>query len=779
MGAVSRSLPDRQQIGRLPAEVTSFVGRRHEMAEVKQLLSTSRTVTLTGAGGVGKTRLALRVALDVWREFRDGVWLVEFATLESPDLLSEVVVESLEIQDHSSRPALQVVTDHLRDRQALVILDNCEHLVHECAVLADVLLRAAPHVQILATSRQALGISGEQTVPVPTLPLPDSAATRPSISSFLQCDAIHLFVERARAALPTFAVTEDNRDVVERICRRLDGIPLGIELAAVRLRALSVEQLLDRLDDRFKLLTAGSRAVPPRQQTLRALIDWSHALCTEKERLLWARASVFVGGLDLEAAEAVCSGDGIAREEIVDLVIALVDKSVLIREEHSSGVRYRLLETIRQYGRERLAASGEEVALQRRHRDWCQTLAIRAEQAWFGPEQVTWFTRLHQERGNLRTALDFCLATPGEAGAGLAMATALRFYWIAASFIHEGRRRLDSLLAADTETSVLRARALCVNARLAVLQSDFATARPMLDEARESGDDAVLAQVVYVSGLAALIRHDLAAAVELLQEAIDRQRALGDPMGVVNSLVYLATAHSFLGHSQLAVKLFEECLETCEPVREHWFTSYVLCVFGIEVWQQGDTARAIEMERESIRHKQPFNDHLGLALCVEVMAWIAASNGDGERAARLLGAVREIWRSVGGPLFDYLSGHHEECEAAARQQLGAKNYEAALREGVGLGLDEALACAMEESGRRARQAQEAGRRSPLSRREMEIARLVAQGMTNKEIAKVAVISQRTAEGHVDHILTKLGFNSRTQVAGWIDEWDRSGEHGDS
>ncbi|MFD1496287.1 ATP-binding protein [Streptosporangium lutulentum] len=764
---------------RLPAEVTGFVGRRHEVAEVKRLLSGAHVVTLTGAGGVGKTRLALRVAADVRRAFRNGVWLVELAALDKPELLVQTVAEALEIRDRSPRPPLKVLTDHLRDKQALMVLDNCEHLLQDCAVLAEKLVRAAPDLRVLVTSRQALGVDGEHTLTVPPLALPDSGLARPSTEALAQSDAVRLFAERAGAVLADFAVTDDNREAVEGICRRLDGLPLAIELAAVRLRALSVQQLLDRLDDRFRLLTSGSRAVLPRHQTLRALIDWSYALCTDQERALWERVSVFAGDLDLEAAETVCSGDGIASGEIVDLVIGLVDKSVLVREEYPSGVRYRLLETIRQYGRDRLRESGEEEDLRRRHRDWCQGLVARAEQEWFGPGQVRWFARLRGEHSNLRAALDFCLTARGEAERGLAVATAMRFYWIAAGFLHEGRCWLDPLLAADAAPTVSRARALCVNARLAVLQSDFAAAESMLEESRALAgrfdDAATLAQIMYVSGLSALVRQDLTRAATLLENAVDRHRELDDQVGVVNSLMYLATAHSFLGHSRRALTLFETCLGLCEARSEHWFRSYVLSVFAIEMWRQGDTARAIEMESESIRLKQPFNDRLGIALCVEVMAWIAAGKGDCECAAQLLGALRGIWRSVGGPLFGYLAEYHSQCEAVVRSALGVKRFDVALRKGAGLTFEGALACALREKASAGEQPEEADRPSPLTRRETEIAQLVAQGLSNKEIAASLVIAQRTAEGHIEHILSKLGFHSRAQVAVWVGERTRAPE----
>ncbi|MGP3964276.1 ATP-binding protein [Nonomuraea sp. 3N208] len=758
----------------LPAELNTFVGRRHEIAEVKRLLSEGRLVTLVGVGGVGKSRLALRVGSDLRRAFHAGVWLVELAALESPELLVPAVMERLEIQDRSVRPPIEVLVDHLRDKEMLVLLDNCEHLLDECAAMVETLMRSAPGLRILATSRQALGVVGERTLPLPTMSVPDADGAGPSVEAMGRSDAVRLFAERAKAVLPGFEVTDANRDSVAWICRRLDGMPLAIELAAVRLRAISVQQLLDRLDDRFRLLTTGSRTALPRQQTLRALIDWSHALCTEPERLLWSRLSVFSGGLDLEAAEQVCGGDGIAVEEIIDLVNGLVDKSVLAREELQNGVRYRLLETIRQYGRERLRESGEEAELRARHRDWYRDLAVRAQDGWYGPCQVAWFARLRADHGNLRTAMDYCLTTPGEAEAGLVIASALRFYWIAAGALREGRSWLDRLLAGEPAPTLVRARALLVDARLAVLQSDFEVATAMLAESKDLGDrhgDAlVLAGAAYVCGLAALIQRDPAKAVTLLGDAVEAHRAADDQMGVVNALMYLATAHSLLGHPDQAAALYKECLTICEVQNEHWFRSYTLWVFGIETWKQGDAARAVEMEREAIRLKQPFDDRLGIALCMEALAWMAAGDWP-ERAAVLLGASQESWRSFGGPLFGYLAAFHNTAETVAREHLGAQDFDSAFRKGTEMDPAEAVAYAVGRAAPRGKQARDT---SPLTRREREIAALVAQGMTNKEIASHLVIAQRTAEAHVEHILCKLGFTSRTQIAAWVYEQGSSG-----
>ncbi|WP_020574124.1 ATP-binding protein, partial [Actinopolymorpha alba] len=343
----------RSRAGNLPADSTSFVGRRTEQAEIKRLLSRSRLVTLTGVGGVGKTRLALRVAAGLQRAFPDGAWLVDLARLSDPRLLGQAVVEALEIRESSPRDPMGILSDHLRQRRLMMVLDNCEHLLEECAVLADRLLRAAPYVQILATSRQALNLPTEQTMAVPPLSLPEQDGGIPSVPTLEQFEAVALFTERATAAHRHFILSEDNKDAVVGICQRLEGIPLAIELAAARLRSLSPEQILERLDDRYRLLTAGPKNVAPRHQTLRALIDWSYDLCTPAEQRFWARSAIFAGSFDLAATEAVCADDT-QPEDVIDLVTELIDKSILVREEHAGQARYRQLDLIRQYGRHRL-----------------------------------------------------------------------------------------------------------------------------------------------------------------------------------------------------------------------------------------------------------------------------------------------------------------------------------------------------------------------------------------------------------------------------------------
>lgn len=761
---------------RLPADTTSFVGRRQELAEVRRMLSESRMVTLTGVGGVGKTRLATRAATVLRRAFPDGVWMVELAELEKPELLIPSVMEALEIRDHSQRPPMDVLIEHVRDKHALLVLDNCEHLHQECALLTETLLRSASQLRILATSRHVLGTVGEQTLSVPPLSM---SAHESRGTAKTPPEAVQLFSDRARSVVPDFAVTDANRAAVERVCRRLDGLPLAIELAAVRLRALSVEQLLERLDDRFRLLTRGSRAVLPRHQTLRALIDWSYLLCTEPERVLWGRMSVFTGGCDLQAAEEVCSGDGIQRAEIVDLIAALVEKSILSREDHEGAVRYRLLESIRQYGRERLAESGQAARFRRGYRDYYRTVATEARARLFGPDQVSLLDGLQLEHANLRTALDLCLADPAEVQVALGMGADLLYHWITSFYLTEGRRWMDRALALDTGATEVRARALWSNSWLAIIQGDLDGADAMLEESRAIGErlerEEILGYVALYSGMIAMFRQDADTAIGLYEEAVERHTATGDPVGHALALIRLSLAHSFLGDSALAVSIGEQGIAVCEAHGEGWHRAYAMMALGVEVWRQGDAARATEMEQESLRFNRSLDDPLGIGVNLEVLAWVAATEGQYTRAARLLGIAKAVWKAVGAVLsgHGHLVRYHDACVDDTRRALGSAGFLAESERGAGLPGEAGLAYALQEAAPTGAGDRYAEDPFPLTPRETQIARLVAQGSSNKKIAAALVISQRTVEGHIEHIMNKLGFSSRVQIAGWISDRERA------
>ncbi|QFY11102.1 LuxR family transcriptional regulator [Nonomuraea phyllanthi] len=755
----------RSRAGNLPLELTSFVGRRREIAEGRQALAGSRMLTLVGVGGVGKTRLALRIAAEMSQDFRDGRWMVDLSPLPEGGLLTETVAAAV----GCPRRDLDSLAGYLHDKRSLLVLDNCEHLPGPCAALAGDLLAMAPELRVLATSRQALRVAGERVLDVPPLTVPEAAGT--SAEDALRNEAVRLFEDRAAGVVHDFTVNDANCAAVVRLCRRLDGIPLAIELAAVRVQVLSVEQILKRLDDRFRLLTTGPTTAPARQKTLRALLDWSYDLCSEEERRLWERLSVFSGGCCLDAAEAVCSGDGIAREHVLDLVARLVDKSIVRRRRKDAAVRFEMLDTLSEYGAERLAASGRDVALRRRHRDWCRDLAVRSEAEWFGEHQMDWLACLVQEQGNVRAALEFCLDEPGEAGAALEIAAAMWSHRLSWSSPSEGHLWLERALARAPEACAVRAKALWVDAWLVLLRGDGGAAGPLLEECRalaeRLGDEAELAGVAHVTGFAALQAGEFARAFALLEDALARRRALGE-WGHAWVVLYQLAMAAVLTEDRRATELCEEALKTARGAEAEWSVSYALWAAALDRRRRGAQRQAVTMMRESLRLKLRCNDHLGLAQGVEALAWILADGERYEQAAQMLGAAHMLWRSIGTSLsgLRHLAGAHERCESCLREHLREGTYRAAFDRGRGLTLDQVAAFALndrpEAAGRGRRPGSDPA--SVLTRREREIAELVARGLSNKEIAETLVISQRTAECHVENILRKLNFTSRSQVA---------------
>ena len=428
--------------GDFSAPVTSFVGRHDEIAEVRRCLSRSRLVTLTGVGGVGKTRLALEAAARSRKAFADGVWLADLSAVRDGALVTQTVATALGLQDRSTRPLPEQLVDFLADRQMLIVLDNCEHLLDSCAALVTQLLQA-PDLRLLATSLQALRVAGERVLVVPPLPVPDPDHL-PTLTALARYEAVSLLVDRVAAVQPGFSVTEENGPAIAKVCARLGGIPLAIELAAARVRTLPVGQVADQLNNRFTLLTRGEQTAPPRQQTLRGLIDWSYELCSAEERLLWARLSVFAGEFDLEAAEMICSDESLRREVILDLIDGLVAQSIIFRSVLTGRPRYRMLETIRQYGRERLADSDVLYGICRRHRDYYLRLAQRTAAQWCGPDQEAFMARLRADHDDLRSALAWCMTDPAGAEPMLAFTAALRFHWCTDEYLREGQQWLES-----------------------------------------------------------------------------------------------------------------------------------------------------------------------------------------------------------------------------------------------------------------------------------------------------------------------------------------------
>ncbi|MGW4339519.1 protein kinase domain-containing protein [Rhodococcus koreensis] len=782
-GLAARSVADRplpstpsgvrSSVGNLPIDLTSFIGRRRELTEAREKLSVSRLLTLTGIGGVGKTRLGLRLAADVRRGFADGVWLVALSELRDESLLVDVVAAALGVRDRVARSLEDVLIEFLNPRQLLLMLDNCEHVVDSAAALVETLLRTCPDLRILTTSREPLGIGGETVLRVPPLTLPDPDRV-PSLRGLPQYDGVTLFSERAAAAVPGFELTEDNRETVARICQQLDGLPLPIELAATRLRAMTAEQILDRITDRFRFLTLGSRRAPARQQTLRLSMDWSYELCTVPEQQVWARLSVFAGSFELDAAQDICAKD-LAPEDLLDIVTSLVDKSILIREDAGAVVRFRMLKTLRDYGREISEHVGEYQSLRRQHHDWYQQLALKAEAEWISPRQLERIARINREQSNLREAMEFALLEAVDAG--LRIAAALTPFWLARGQLNEGRRWLDRALARKPgEANTDRVKALYNDSTLAQVQGDLPAGTALLEEAQFLGEhleDPVLrGHIAVADGFLALYNGDLPRACSRLEGAREDFGANSDLYLQVSLLQSLGWVYELQEKTTQAIICHEQVLTITEAHGESVHRSYSLWAMAIAVWRQGDPNRAVQLLNQCLRLTRLVDDPLTTANCLESLAWIASDQHSSERAAILMGAAEALGRAVGTStvLIPHLLLHHKHYDRLIRRSLSERAFEAASRKGHALGLDESVAYALVEQPQAT--PTPPGATTNLTKREQQVADLVAQGLTNKAIATRLVISQRTAQGHVEHILTKLGFSSRAQIAAWVVEQTR-------
>jgi non-specific serine/threonine protein kinase len=761
----------REPAGNLPADVTSFVGRRREITLTKRLLAESRLVTLTGPGGVGKTRLALRVAGNMRRAFKDKAWLVELEELRDPELLTEAVVEQLGLGGSGGGDEIDNVVEHLREREMLLVLDNCEHVLDEVAQLADAIVRWCPGVRILATSRQSLGISGEATMVVPPLQVPDIEHL-PSPEAYEQYASVRLFADRAKAAVPDFEIDERNGPALMRLCHHLDGNPLAIELAAVRLRALTPQQLEERLGERYELLTEGRRTAPARQQTLRALIDWSWELCSERDQRAWARMCLFSGSFDLPAAEHVAR-DGLSRPEVLNALHSLVDQSVLLREQDGDQVRFRLLHAMREYGQERLAESGEQQVVQQRHCEWYSGMVERFSGEWIGPEQVAWMRRLHLEQGNLRVALQMLGTDPDHARQALRMATRLSPYWAIRGLNREARHWTEMALPSTPEDAPERVPALRISAWFALLEGDPDNAEEALDEASrlvaEQGDPVEDAYLAHTRGMAALMRGQFDVAEPLLDDALRAFTEHGSLVGELFARFGLGLARGLGDDPEGGVKLLERGVEITAGYGELFWRSYSLWATAHVEMVRGVLDRAEAAAKDALRLQRELDNRLGMAFAVDTLAWIAERHQRHERAARLFGASAALWESVWATprFYSPVQAVHAEHEDRARRALGDQAYRDAHARGNALSPAAAADLALEVKRHGRSSSRDNVHPMPVTRRERQIAEQVAEGRTNKEIAENLVIAQRTVEGHVQNILTKLDFSSRAQIAGWV------------
>ncbi|MCX5208356.1 LuxR C-terminal-related transcriptional regulator [Kitasatospora sp. NBC_00240] len=762
----------------LPVELTSFVGRRQDIGAVKGALSEARVVTLTGAGGVGKTRLAMRVATELRRAFADGVRFVDLSTATDPAAMRSSVVDALGIHDQSTRDSTDVIADFLRDRQMLLVLDNCEQIAGDCASLVNALIRRSPRIRILATSRERLWVTGEYVWRVPSLSVPDKegeADGARTSTAPAEYPSLALFAERAAMVGGTSPDREDWPDVAE-LCRMLDGLPLAIELAAAQTRMFSPAQLVRRFDERLGSLRGLDRAAPPRHRTLEAAIDWSHELCSPAERLLWARASVFAGWFGLDAVEGVCSGEGLPREKVIDTIAGLVDKSVLVPEEHLGEVRYRLLETLARYGRARLREAGDEKTLTRRHRDWYLRLAEQMAAEWFGPDQLEWARRLQREYLNLRAAMEYSLAPPlGEGRVGLRFTAALMPYWYGGCQLSEGRVWLERALASDREPTLARAMSLRNLASICAILRDFPVAEGALRECRALADHLhdplVAAQTAATEAHLAVIRSDYATALDRATAALAFPGYAVRPERAA-LLPTLAIACALLGDYDGAASAFEEAQRCSAESGARFDLSWALVGRAIAALFAGENRAVIRFAREAMVIARDFHNALCISKAPTLLFCSTAADGDFTRGAVLLGVQRRICHALG------VSGLANDAETVLinattsqiRKELGERSFEAAVARGFALDLDEAIDYALgteAEPAGAVEASTKAAEHSPLTAREQQVAELVSQGMSNKQIAADLVLSPRTVEGHVEHILAKLGLTSRAHIAAWI------------
>ena len=752
----------------LPLEVTTLVGRRYDLRQLRELMSQSRLVTLTGFGGIGKTRLALRTATDLRRVFND-VYVVPLGGVAEQDAVPEQIAAALGLQGRFNRSATLTVVEYLRPRSVLLVLDNCEHVVETVAEVADTLLRTCPNVHILTTSRESLRIDGEVEYPVLPLTVPDSEA---SAAELHQYEAVQLFLDRARAIVPGFGLTDENRPAVATICRKLEGIPLAVELAAARLRMFSPAELDARLTDRWEFLSRGSRIAPNRHSTMAACVQWSFDLCTPSERLLWAKAAVFAGGFELDAAAAVCSEED-GGESIEETLASLVEKSVVIATERQGVNRYRMLPPIRHRGRIESVRLGLDVELRSRQKDYYLDLVARMHDDWFGPRQVDWIGRIRRERDNVMKALQQCAREPDSADQGLMAGAHLLEFGLVEGRFGLVRRWFEEILGGppgDPETRAMALRTACL---WAAMQGDIKSATALLQEGqalatRLGGDTESL--LVEAAGFVTMFAGDLTRAEDLLSEARRGLARSGNDAELAFCHVLQALNRNLLGDLDGALESHRACLALTMPVGETWARSWTLWIAGLTLRTRGDAAAAEEVVMQSLRLKRVIAEPMGIAVVLETIAWVASAT-DPARAATLLGAAQNEWDKIetSAQLLPGLGGPHRAAIAAARAGLGDAAFERGWSDGMALDQATAIAVGLQEPAPAAKPTTGRSRtpHSVLTPRERQIAELVHQGLSNKGIAHSLVISPRTAETHVENIMTKLGVTNRTQVAAWI------------
>ena len=808
----------------LPVQLTQFIGRRREMADLERMLADARLVTLTGPGGCGKTRLALQIANTVSGRFKDGVWLAELAPLRDPAFVPQLITKILDIPRRPDQSALESLLEHLHSKEMLLVLDNCEHLIASCANLVGQILSQTVALRVLVTSREPLAITGEMTYPVFGLAWPPTGAeVAGDPQELMQYDAVSLFIERARAALPHFTITTANASTIVRICRRLDGLPLALELASAHTNVLSLQEILSRLDDRFALLISRQRSeLDPRHRTLRAAIDWSYDLLYPPEQVMLQRLSVFAGGCSLATAETVCAGDGLERKQILELLLSLVTKSLVVAQTlQGSQARYFLLETVRQYAQEKLIESGEWPVIRDRHLQCCLKLAEETDTKLRGEYQRLWLNWFDTEYDNVRAALAWAVEggrqENGRLESGLRITTSLYQFWRIRDYVEEGLnwcRRIFSL-AKDEIAPVVRANALSHASLLAGLRSQLEEQLRYAEEAvrsgeaageggkhalalalgaqgyatrkagdyltaftlglrenqllRETGDRYMLGVSLSLNSFAAMSIGKYEQARAMLDEALPLLRESGDPYRIAMALNYKGDLARCERDYQQAQTAYEESISILRKIDAVGDLASALQNLGHTCLHLGDVERAKALFSESMTMRQEQGNRTGVTECLLGFAALVITAGLPAAGARLLVAAAAIGGRHITSEWAATRMEYEHYLERVRDGLIETAFQAEQTIGQRLSLEQAVAYAQDVVKKAAAAQQARQQLDQLTSREREVAVLIAQAKSNDEIAAVLVVSKRTVESHIANIRSKLGFTERAQIVRWAFE----------
>lgn len=771
---------DSSPLENLPVPLSTFIGREKEIVTVKKLVLENRLVTLTGAGGSGKTRLALEVARNLLMEFKNRVWFIELASLRDPSLISQKITSTLNIREQSNQPLLDLLVYYLSMHPSLLVLDNCEHMINASAEIAQILLRKCANLKILATSREVLGITGEVAWIVPPLSLPEVQPWRSpesaqgALQEYVKSESIRLFIARAMANTPEFQLTTHNGAWVAEVCRRLDGMPLAIELAAAKIRSLSVKEIAERLDNRFQLLTSGSRTAPPRQQTLASMLDWSYNLLSGEEQKVLQRLSAFAGGTTLKAAEIVCVGEDVASAEVLEILSHLVDKSLVTVDRLEKGeIRYHLLETIREYAFEKLSQSKESETLRNRHLDFCLEFATEAELGIRGPDEIFWYEKLEEEHDNLRAALSWALESHN-ADAGLGLSSKLGFFWFVRGHFREGVEWLEKALA-QRQGAAITSEAAAIKALCGLLiwseNPDRDRLAQLLEESlnlyQKLEDKTGIAWILNYMGVIEVYREDSDKAERLLGKSLALRREIGDPWCIAvtlqNFIVLALQRNDYASAREFA----EETIAWFQQAGYQRGVARTFLDLTDIALHEGEYVKATDLLTRSLSYLVQIRDKWSVASVLERLATIASKLGNFKRAAQLFGAAESFREMLGMPLQGYEDDVYKKDVATVRENLSEATLTEYWVRGREMTLEQVVKFASYEPDSPSPAQAEKERVGGLTRREREAAVLIAQAKSNSEIAEAMTVTVKTVEAYVTRILRKLGFDSRVQIATWV------------